>query len=136
MLLENLTRTLPVVLPMTLISGSIAYWRGKELADRYTVAARGLEAARKQAALVYAIFTLVLGAAASLLYSALVQATPESARTAYILISLGVGGFLSLIEAILRPRRAMKAAAAVISLYLLWTLGYGLLVPAIISGLG
>jgi len=130
----NRLMALWVIIPVSLLSGAVAFWRAKQLVAWYPVPVKGTPA-RVVMASVFAIAALVFGLVAIPVYAWVVGRWPDLAPQIYLWLGVGLAVLLSVAGVIMPSilkRRGPVVAWTVLNF--LWGVGYGGLLPLLLRG--
>jgi hypothetical protein len=122
-----------VILVVAGTSSAIVYGRITQLAEPERLARVGVERARNEETRGFAFLAVMFGVMAALVYVWLVDRFPESAQWVYFVLGLGSAFLLSVIAAVLRPRHHLHGVGALIALNFTWGIGYGGILPEVLT---
>lgn len=130
----NKLMALWVIVPVSLLSGAVAFWRAEQLVAWYPVPVKGTPA-RIVMASVFAIAALVFGLVAISVYAWVVGRWPDTAPQIYLGLGVGLAILLSIAGVIVPSilgRRGPVVAWTLMNF--LWGVGYGWLLPMLLRG--
>lgn len=122
---------LVVVLLMTIISAAYAYARTQSFGSLDVIAAKGVEAARRDNAVFYAAVSLVVGVIGYFVLRYLVGHSPEAANAQYLYAAVGIAVVLEVLAAVVFR---MRGLADFTVLHVAYVAGYGWLFPLALQG--
>ena len=130
----NKSMAIWAIVPVALLSGLVAFWRGEQLLAWYPIPVKGT-AGRIVIALVFAILAVVFGLVAISVYAWVMGRWPDSAPQIYLWLGVGLAVLLSIVGVIvpsILKRRGPVVAWTVLNF--LWGVGYGWLLPMLLRG--
>ncbi len=132
---KNLLTALIVILPVTLVSGGLTYWRAGPLTEEKTPAAvrKGPEMSAATLTFAAIAFSVLFGLIAAALYTWMSGRWPGTAFNVYLWLSIGLTFFFSIAAAIVRPAAKMSGVPECVALHILFGAGYGWLLPLLIG---
>lgn len=132
---KNLLTALTVILPITLLSGGLTYWRAEALTEEKTAEASSEEPEISATVLTFAAvaFSVIFGLIATALYTWMIGRWPATAFNVYLGLAIGLTIFFSVAAAIVRPAAKMGGVTECIALHILFGAGYGWLLPLLIG---
>lgn len=132
---KNLLTALIVILPVTLLSGGLTYWRAEPLTEEKTAEASSEEPEISATVLTFAAvaFSIIFGLIAAALYTWMIGRWPATAFNVYLGLAIGLTIFFSVAAAIVRPAAKMSGVPECIALHILFGAGYGWLLPLLIG---
>ncbi len=132
---KNLLTALIVILPVTLLSGGLTYWRAEPLTEEKTPEAsvKGPEISATTLTFAAVAFSVIFGLITTALYTWMVGRWPGTAFNVYLGLAIGLTILFSIAVAIVRPAVNMGAVPECIVLHVLFGAGYGWLLPLLIG---
>jgi hypothetical protein len=122
-----------VIVPVALLSGIVAFWRGKQVLAWYPIPVKGT-AGRIVIALVFTVLAVVFGLVAISVYAWVVGRWPDTASQIYLGLGVGLAVLLSIAGVIVRSIVGKGPVVAWTLMNFLWGLGYGGLLPLLLHG--
>ena len=130
----NKSMAIWAIVPVALLSGIAAFWRGEQLLAWYPIPVKGT-VGKIVIASVFAILAVVFGLVAISVYAWVVGRWPDSAPQIYLWLGIGLAVLLSIagviVPSILNKRGPVVAWTV---LNFLWGVGYGWLLPLLLRG--
>lgn len=132
---KNLLTALIVILPVTLLSGGLTYWRAEPLTVENTAEASSREPEISATTLTFAAvaFSIIFGLIATVLYTWMIGRWPATAPNVYLGLAIGLTIFFSGAVAIVRPAANLGGVPECIALHVMFGTGYGWLLPLLIG---
>ncbi len=132
---KNLLTALIVILPVTLLSGGLTYWRAEPLTEEQTVETSSKEPEIGATTLTFAaaVFSVIFGLITTVLYTWMVGRWPGTAFNVYLGLAIGLTIFFSIAAALVRPAAKMSGVPECIVLHIVFGAGYGWLLPLLIG---
>ena len=130
----NKSMAIWAIVPVALLSGIVAFWRGEQLLAWYPIPVKGT-ASRIVIALVFAILAVVSGLVAISVYAWGMGRWPDSAPQIFLWLGVGLAILLSIVGVIvpsILKRRGPVVAWTLMNF--LWGVGYGWLLPMLLRG--
>jgi len=129
----NIPGALLAVAPVSLLSGAVAFWSGKQPAERYQVPVKGA-AARIVMAAVFTIGGFIFGLVAAFVYPWVAGNWPGTAPQIYLGLGVGLAVLFTIMAVVERAILKKGAVVAWTVLNFLWGVGYGALLPLLVLG--
>lgn len=120
-----------IVLLMTAVSAAYAYFRTQSFGSLDLIAAKGVEAARRDNAVFYAAVSIVVGVIGFFVLRYLVARSGDAANLQYLYLALGSGIGLEVLAAMVFRMRGLVDFTV---LHLAYIAGYGWLFPLALRG--
>jgi hypothetical protein len=121
-----------VIVSVSLLTGIVAFWRGKRLLAWYPVPVTGV-AGRAVIALVFTVAAAIFGLVANVVYGRIAASRPDTAPQIYLWAGVGLAILLSVAGYIVPS--ALKKQGPVITwtvMNFLWGVGYGWVLPLLL----
>lgn len=115
------------------LTALLAYFRGEYLLDGGAGSGASALELRRKAVYGFVALAVLLGISASALYLLLLGVLPFTARSVFQNIGLAVTLILGLLVVAFRWKQGFARIAAMLLLAILWGLGYGYLLPQMLS---
>jgi hypothetical protein len=132
---NNVLISFMVILPVTLISAAVAYLRADRMASSNQVSSKGLPAVRKANVFAWLTGGLIAGLLFSLLYLRMADSW-HNAPLIYMESAVASFFLLSLLAVIACPMLKKNCAPEYVLLNVIWGLGYGGVLPLLITWIG
>ena len=132
--LNNILISFMVILPVTLLSVAVAYLRAGRMASLDQVSLKGLPAVRRESVFAWLAGGLIVGLLFSLLYLWMAGSWRD-APLIYMELAVASVFLLSLLAVIACPMLKKNCALEYVLLNVIWGLGYGGVLPLLITWL-
>jgi len=132
-MLQNIINSLVVSIPVGILTGIIVFIRAEQFVDAAQVAAKGLAAARLQAALGYFIGAVVFGAIAVFAFQWIANRWPTDYQDLFLKIAIGLGIFFSILAVVVCPMIKLNRVPEFIVMHVIWAGGFGWLMPMLLK---
>ncbi len=132
-MLQNIINSLAVSIPVGILTGVIVFVRGQNFVDAAQVAAKGLAAAKLQAALGYAIGTVVFGAIAVFAFQWMAGRWSTNYRDLFLKVAIGAGIFLSILAIVVCPLIKLNRVPEFILMHVFYVAGFGWVMPMLLK---
>ncbi len=135
---KNLLTALIVILPVTLVSGGLTYWRAGPLTEEKTdqAAPKGPEMSAATLTFAAVACSVLFGLIAAALYTWMSGRWPGTAFNVYLGLAIALTVLFNVAAAVVRTTAKMSGIAECIALNTLFGIGYGWLLPLLIGRLG
>jgi hypothetical protein len=133
---KNLLTALIVILPVTLLSGGLTYWRAGPLTEEKTEQVKGPEMSAATLTFAAVAFSVIFGLIAAVLYTWMTGRWPGTAFNVYLGLAIGLTILFNVAAVIVRTTEKMSGIPECIALNTLFGIGYGWLLPLLIGRLG
>jgi hypothetical protein len=137
-MLKNLLFALIIILPVTLISGGLTYWRAEPLTQEKTGEASPKQAEMSAATLTRAAvaFSVLFGLIVAALYIWMAGLWPNAAFNVFLGLAIVLTILFNVAAVVIRTTEQMSGVPECIALNTLFGIGYGWLLPLLIGRLG
>jgi hypothetical protein len=125
---QSLPSVVVLIVGLALVSSIYTYFRAGVLASPDQVSSKGLAAARRNTAVFYAFVAILVGVVSFFVFRGMVNASPESATSQFLLLAIGIGVVLELLGAVIFKLRGL---ADLTVLHILHITAYGWLLPQV-----
>ena len=122
-----------VIVPVSLLSGAVAFWRVQELVEWYPLPVKGAPA-RILMVLMFFGGCFIFGLAAAFVYPWVAGIWPTAAPQIYLGLGAGLAVLFTIAGVIVRAILKRGALVAWTVQNFLWGLGYGALLPVLLRG--
>lgn len=135
---KNLLSALIIILPVTLVSGGLTYWRAEPLTEEKTDEASLKEPGMSAATLTFAAvaFSVLFGLISAALYTWMAGRWPKTAFNVYLGLAIGLTVLFNVAAAVVRTTEKLGGIPECIALNTLFGIGYGWLLPLLFGRLG
>ncbi len=135
---KNLLTALIVILPVTLLSGGLTYWRAEPLTEEKTAEASSKEPEISATVLAFAAvaFGILFGLIATALYTWMIGRWPGTAFNVYLGLAIGLTILFNVAVVAVRTAVKMGGIPECLVLNTLFGIGYGWLLPLVVGRLG
>jgi hypothetical protein len=135
---ENLLTALVIILPVTLLSGGLTYWRAGPLADEKTDEApsKGPEVSAATLTRAAIAFSVLFGLVAAALYTWIAGRWPSTAFDVFLGLAIVLTILFNVAAVVIRRTEKMSGIPECIALNTLFGMGYGWLLPLLIGHVG
>lgn len=118
-----------LVIVVTLVSAAYAYFRASVLATSDQIATKGLEAASRDTAVLYALVSVGVGVIGYFAFRAMFNSSPDTVQSNFLLLALGIGIMLEVMGLVVFKMRGIMDLTV---LHVVHILGYGWLLPQLL----
>ncbi len=132
-MLQNIINSLAISIPVGILTGVIVFVRGQNFVDAAQVAARGLAAAKLQAALGYFIGAVVFGAIAVFVFQWMAARWSTNYKDLFLKIAVGLGIFLSILAIVVCPLIKLNRIPEFILMHVFYVAGFGWVMPMLLK---
>ncbi len=132
-MLQNVINSLAISIPVGILTGVIVFVRGQNFVDAAQVAARGLAAAKLQAALGYFIGAVVFGAIAVFVFQWMAARWSTNYKDLFLKIAVGLGIFLSILAIVVCPLIKLNRIPEFILMHVFYVAGFGWVMPMLLK---
>ncbi len=132
-MLQNIINSLAISIPVGVISGVIVFIRGQNFVDAAQVAAKGLAAARLQAAVGYFIGAVVFGTIAVFAFQWMAGRWPADYKDLFLKVAIGAGIFFSILAIVVCPLIKLNRVPEFILMHVAYVAGFGWVMPMLLK---
>ncbi len=132
-MLQNIINSLAVSIPVGILTGVIVFIRGQNFVDAAQVAAKGLAAARLQAALGYFIGAVVFGAIAVFALQWAAGRWSTNYKDLFLKVAIGLGIFFTILAIVVCPLIKLNRIPEFVLMHVFYVAGFGWIMPMLLK---
>ncbi len=130
---QNIINSLVVSIPVGILTGVIVFIRGENFVDAAQLAAKGLAAAKLQAALGYFIGAVVFGAIAVFAFQWMSGRWPANYKDLFLKLAVGLGVFFTILAIVVCPLIKLNRVPEFIAMHVFYAAGFGWIMPMLLK---